>query len=87
MKLDYLKIDRALLREISTSMIDDALVRSILETGNFLGIKTVAGFIEDADTLRWGDGGGLRRVSDWEPKPLDRRPDGCAHCEAAKQSS
>ena len=51
MKLDYLKIDRALVREISTSMIDEALVRSILETGSFLGIKTVAGYIEDADTL------------------------------------
>ncbi|MHB1213466.1 MAG: DUF1631 family protein [Thiobacillus sp.] len=51
MKLDYLKIDRALLREISTSMIDEALVRSILETGSFLGIKTVAGFVEDAETL------------------------------------
>ncbi|MBS1185267.1 MAG: hypothetical protein H6R09_868 [Proteobacteria bacterium] len=51
MKLDYLKIDRALVREISTSMIDEALVRSILETGSFLGIKTVAGFVEDAETL------------------------------------
>jgi EAL domain-containing protein (putative c-di-GMP-specific phosphodiesterase class I) len=51
MKLDYLKIDHALVREISTSMIDEALVRSILETGNFLGIKTVAGFVEDAETL------------------------------------
>jgi EAL domain-containing protein (putative c-di-GMP-specific phosphodiesterase class I) len=38
-------------KEISTSMIDEALVRSILETGSFLGIKTVAGFIEDAETL------------------------------------
>jgi EAL domain-containing protein (putative c-di-GMP-specific phosphodiesterase class I) len=51
MKLDYLKLDRTLVREISTSMIDEALVRSILETGSFLGIKTVAGFIEDAETL------------------------------------
>jgi len=51
MKLDYLKIDRALVSEIGTSMIDEALVRSILETGSFLGIKTVAGFIEDADFL------------------------------------
>ncbi len=51
MKLDYLKLDRTLVKEISTSMIDEALVRSILETGSFLGIKTVAGFIEDAETL------------------------------------
>ena len=51
MKLDYLKIDRALVREIGTSMIDEALVRSILETGSFLGIKTVAGFVEDEEAL------------------------------------
>ena len=51
MKLDYLKLDRTLVREIGTSMIDEALVRSILETGNFLGIKTVAGFVEDAEAL------------------------------------
>ncbi|MHB0975404.1 MAG: DUF1631 family protein [Thiobacillus sp.] len=51
MKLDYLKLDRALVREIGTSMIDEALVRSILETGSFLGIKTVAGFVEDAEVL------------------------------------
>ncbi len=51
MKLDYLKIDRALIRELATSMIDEALVRSILETGNFLGIKTVACYVEDAETL------------------------------------
>jgi EAL domain-containing protein (putative c-di-GMP-specific phosphodiesterase class I)/GGDEF domain-containing protein len=51
MKLDYLKIDRALIREIDTSMIDEALVRSIQETGSFLGIKTVAGFVEDEETL------------------------------------
>ncbi|MGE5319942.1 MAG: DUF1631 family protein, partial [Hyphomicrobiaceae bacterium] len=51
MKLDYLKLDRALVREIGTSMIDEALVRSILETGSFLGIKTVAGFVETDETL------------------------------------
>ncbi|MBI1284341.1 MAG: DUF1631 family protein [Thiobacillus sp.] len=51
MKLDYLKIDRALVREIGTSMIDEALVRSIQETGSFLGIRTVAGFVEDEEAL------------------------------------
>ncbi|MDP1863832.1 MAG: DUF1631 family protein [Thiobacillus sp.] len=51
MKLDYLKIDRTLVREVTSSMIDEALVRSIVETGSFLGIKTVAGYIEDDETL------------------------------------
>ncbi len=74
MKLDYLKIDRALVREISTSMIDEALVRSILETGNFLEIKTVAGFVEDAETLTKLGEMGVDCVQGYligEPKPLD----------------
>lgn len=50
MKLDYLKIDRTLVREVTSSMIDEALVRSILETGSFLGIKTVAGYVETEET-------------------------------------
>jgi len=50
MKLDYLKIDPALVREVASSMIDEALVRSILETGSFLGIKTVASHVEDQAT-------------------------------------
>ncbi len=74
MKLDYLKIDRTLVREISTSMIDEALVRSILETGSFLGIKTVAGFIEDSDFLAKLVEMGVDCVQGYfigEPRPLD----------------
>jgi EAL domain-containing protein (putative c-di-GMP-specific phosphodiesterase class I) len=73
MKLDYLKIDRTLVREVSTSMIDEALVRSIRETGNFLGIKTV-GFVEDAETLMKLEEMGVDCVQGdliGEPKPLD----------------
>ncbi|MDZ7594904.1 MAG: DUF1631 family protein [Thiobacillus sp.] len=75
MKLDYLKIDHALVREIGTSMIDEALVRSILETGNFLGIKTVAGFVEDAETLsKLGEMGVdcVQGTLIGEPQPLAR---------------
>jgi EAL domain-containing protein (putative c-di-GMP-specific phosphodiesterase class I)/GGDEF domain-containing protein len=74
MKLDYLKIDRNLVREIGTSMIDEALVRSILETGSFLGIKTVAGFIEDPDFLATLVEMGIDCVQGYfigEPRPLD----------------
>ena len=74
MKLDYLKIDRALVREISTSMIDEALVRSILETGSFLGIKTVAGYVEDAETLMKLGEMGVDCVQGYligEPRPLE----------------
>ncbi len=75
MKLDYLKIDHALVREIGTSMIDEALVRSILETGSFLGIKTVAGFVEDAETLAKLGEMGVDCVQGYligEPQPLAR---------------
>lgn len=74
MKLDYLKIDHALMREISTSMIDEALVRSILETGSFLGIRTVAGYVEDAEVLEKLGEMGVDCVQGYligEPKPLD----------------
>lgn len=74
MKLDHLKIDRALVREISTSMIDEALVRSIMETGSFLGIRTVAGFVEDAETLAKLEEMGVDCVQGYligAPKPLD----------------
>jgi len=74
MKLSYLKIDRALVREIGTSMIDEALVRSILETGSFLGIKTVAGFVEDAEALAKLGEMGVDCVQGYligAPKPLE----------------
>ena len=74
MKLDYLKIDRALVREIGTSMIDEALVRSILETGSFLGIRTVAGYVEDAEALAKLAEMGVDCVQGYligEPRPLE----------------
>lgn len=74
MKLDYLKLDRALVREIATSMIDEALVRSILETGSFLGIKTVAGYVEEANNLAKLAELGVDCVQGYligEPKPLE----------------
>jgi len=49
-------------------------VRSILETGSFLGIKTVAGFVEDADTLTKLAEMGVDCVQGYligEPKPLE----------------
>ena len=50
LKLDYLKIDRSLVRELASSLIDEAIVRSILETCAFLEIKTIAGYVENEDT-------------------------------------
>jgi hypothetical protein len=53
----------------------EALVRSILETGNFLGIKTVAGFVEDVETLsKLGEMGVdcVQGALIGEPQPLAR---------------
>ncbi|MBW8328059.1 MAG: EAL domain-containing protein, partial [Thiobacillus sp.] len=50
------------------------LVRSILETGNFLGIKTVAGYIEDAEMLAKLGEMGVDCVQGYligEPRALD----------------
>ncbi|MCA1979703.1 MAG: DUF1631 family protein, partial [Thiobacillus sp.] len=74
MKLDYLKLDRALVREIGTSMIDEALVRSILETGQFLEVKTIAGFVEDEAALAKLAEMGVDCVQGYligEPRPLE----------------
>ena len=50
LKLDYMKIDRSLVRELSSSLIDEAIVRSILETCAFLEIGTIAAYVENEDT-------------------------------------
>ena len=74
MKPDYLKIDRSLVRDIATSPIDEALVQSILETGNFLGVQTVAGFIENEAMLAKLVEMGVDCVQGYligEPKPLE----------------
>lgn len=74
MKIDYLKIDRTLVGEVTSSMIDEALVRSILETGSFLNIKTVAGYVETDETLiKLGEMGVdcMQGYLIGEPRPLD----------------
>ncbi len=50
LKLDYLKIDGSLVRELSASVIDEAIVRSILETSTFLNVNTIAGFVESQES-------------------------------------
>jgi EAL domain-containing protein (putative c-di-GMP-specific phosphodiesterase class I)/GGDEF domain-containing protein len=50
MKLAYLKIDPALLRDLGSSLIDEALIRSVVETAHFIGIQTIAAEVGDAAT-------------------------------------
>jgi diguanylate cyclase (GGDEF)-like protein len=50
--VDYLKIDGAFVRHITTDPIDRAMVTSINDMGHAMGIKTIAEFVENEATLR-----------------------------------
>ncbi len=73
LKPDYLKLDRSLVREISTSMIDEALVRSIIETAAYLQLKTVACYVDNAEMANKLAELGVDCVQGYfvgEPRPL-----------------
>ena len=49
--LDFLKIDGGFVRDMTVDPIQTALVASIHEIGDVMGLKTIAEFIEDDATL------------------------------------
>jgi diguanylate cyclase (GGDEF)-like protein/PAS domain S-box-containing protein len=49
--IDFLKIDGAFVRQISQNSVDYAMVSSINQIGHLMGIRTIAEFVEDDDTL------------------------------------
>jgi diguanylate cyclase (GGDEF)-like protein/PAS domain S-box-containing protein len=49
--VDYLKIDGSFVRNIDTDAIDSAMVRSIQQLANVIGIKTIAEFVENGRIL------------------------------------
>ncbi|MBI5288729.1 MAG: EAL domain-containing protein [Chloroflexi bacterium] len=49
--VDYLKIDGSFIRDLPRSTVDQHLVRAIVDVARSLGKKTIAEFVEDADTL------------------------------------
>jgi diguanylate cyclase (GGDEF)-like protein len=51
LKVDYLKIDGSFVKDMARSEVDVALVVSMRETSNFLGIKTIAEAVENQETL------------------------------------
>ena len=49
--VDYLKIDGMFIRDIKSNAISCALVKAINEVGHVMGMRTVAEYVEDDETL------------------------------------
>ena len=74
LSVDYLKIDGSFVRNISHDDTDYAMVNSIQQIGNVMGIKTIAEFVESPDIVKRLQSLGVdymqgREVG--EPVPLD----------------
>ena len=50
--VDYLKIDGALVRNMQANPVDQAMVAAVAEVGRVMGLKTIAEFVEDQETLQ-----------------------------------
>ena len=51
LKVDYLKIDGAFVRDITSNPIDRSMVEAIHRIGHLMGLKTVAEYVETDQTL------------------------------------
>jgi diguanylate cyclase (GGDEF)-like protein/PAS domain S-box-containing protein len=49
--LDYLKIDGDFIRNLTTSPTDQLVVKSMVDIARGMGMKTIAEFVEDAETV------------------------------------
>jgi diguanylate cyclase (GGDEF)-like protein/PAS domain S-box-containing protein len=49
--VDYLKIDGAFIKDMTTDPIDRAMVKAIIELGHVMGIKTIGEWVENDSTL------------------------------------
>ena len=74
LSVDYLKIDGSFIRNISHDETDYAMVKSIQQIGNVMGIKTIAEFVESPGIVRHLQSLGVDFVQGYalgEPLPLD----------------
>ncbi len=80
MPVDYLKIDGIFIREIVKVKEDLALVRSINDLAHFMGIRTIAEFVENAEILAQLKELGVDYAQGWEvgkPLPLEEFERAC----------
>ncbi len=74
LNIDYLKIDGLFVKDIVIDPVDAAMVKSINEVGQIMGLKTIAEYVENNDILEiikeigvdFAQGYGISR-----PRPLD----------------
>lgn len=75
LKVDYLKIDGAFVRDIASNPVDRSMVEAIHHIGHQMGLKTVAEYVESEQTLQllkevgvdYVQGNGIHA-----PEPLER---------------
>ncbi len=72
--VDYLKIDGAFVKNISSDKVSRSMVKSIHEIGQAMGIKTIAEFVENQDILNCLEGLQIDYAQGYliaRPRPLD----------------
>jgi len=71
--VDFLKIDGSFVRDLLSNPIDRAMVRAINEVGHAMGIRTIAEFVEQPETLHVLAALGVDYAQGWavgRPEPL-----------------
>jgi EAL domain-containing protein (putative c-di-GMP-specific phosphodiesterase class I) len=80
--VDFLKIDGTFVKNMARDPVNLAIVRATNEIGHALGIKTIAEYVEDQETLQalrvlgvdYGQGFGIARPAPLESFPIPGEP-------------